>query len=295
MKRLKSIYVSLLTVGALSFTSCNVNDVPKFSDSDAFVAFTNPTMSVGENKGTLDIPVLLSSLSGISTTVDFEIIAEGATAAVEGTHYTLANASRTLSFTKEAPTQVITLNIIDNETFNGDVKLSIVLKNPADVNLGSSKTCNVTIEDDEHPLLFILGSFTATGKSYYNGDSEWQLTIEKDVEDLSKVWIGNLVPGTGGTSLKVYGTVNAEKTEIHIPVKQDIAKSSSYPHILLEGFYGEEGDENIPTGGYITGIIAEDGTITIQDWFGSLVYTDDAATDIAGFYNLIVSGAVWKK
>lgn len=292
MKRLKSIYVSLLTVGTLFFTSCNVNDVPKFSDSDAFVAFTNATMSVGENKETLAIPVLLSSLSGISTTVDFEITTEGTTA-VEGTHYTLANASHTLTFTKEAPTQVITLNIIDNATFNGDVKLNIVLKNPADVNLGSSKTCSVTIEDDEHPLLFILGSFTGTGESNFGGALEWNLVIEKDAEDLSKVWITNLVPN--GTSLKVYGTVNAEKTEIHIPVGQEIAKSSSYPHILLEGFYGKDGEEDIPTGGYITGIIAENGTITIQDWFGSCVYTDDAATASAGWYEIVMSGAVWKK
>ncbi len=248
-------------------------------------------MSVGENKGSLEIPILLTSLSGISTTVDFEITAEGTNAAVEGTHYTIANTSHTLSFTKDAPTQFITLNIIDNETFNGDVKLSIALKNPADVNLGSSKTCNVTIEDDEHPLLFILGSLTGTGESIWNGELEWQLTIEKDAEDLSKVWIGNLVPGA--SNQKVYGTVNAEKTEIHIPVGQEIAKVSSYPHVLLDGFYGEEGEEDIPTGGYITGIIAEDGTITIQDWFGSHIYTDEAATN--SWYEIMMSGSVWKK
>lgn len=290
MKKVKSIY-GLFAATALMLASCSINDAPTFDDSEAFVAFTNSTMSVGEEKGSLEIPVLLTSISGISETVEFEITANEAAPAVEGTHYTVE--SNTLTFTKEAPTQYIKLNIIDNDTFNGDVKLSITLKSPAKVNLGTSKTCDVTIEDDEHPLLFILGILQAKGNSFFNGDTEWTVKIEKDAEDLSKVWISNFVPG--GSSLAIYGVVNAEKTEIRIPVGQEIAKSSSYPHILLEGFRGDEGDEDIPTGENIIGTISADGVITIQDWFGSHVYSDDAATVSAGWFNIMTNNAVFKK
>ena len=47
MKRIKSIY-GLLAAGALLFASCNINEEPTFDDKDAFVAFTNATMSIGE-------------------------------------------------------------------------------------------------------------------------------------------------------------------------------------------------------------------------------------------------------
>ncbi len=290
MKKVKSIY-GLFAATALMLASCSLNEAPTFDDSEAFVAFTNTTMSVGEADGTLEIPVLLTSISGISETVEFEITANEASPAVEGTHYTLENS--TLTFTKEAPTQYIKLNIIDNATFNGDVKLSITLKKPSKVNLGTSKSCSVTIEDDEHPLLFILGTLQAKGNSYFNGDTEWTVTIEKDADDLSKVWIGNLVPD--GSNLKVYGVVNADKTEIRIPVGQEIVSTGSYPHVLLEGFRGEDGDEDIPTGENILGTISPEGVITIQDWFGSHVYTDDAATASAGWFNIMTNNVVFKK
>lgn len=291
MKKIKSIY-GLLAAGILLFASCDINEEPTFNDKDAFVAFTNSTMSIAENKGTLEIPVLLTSLSGITTTVDFEIVAGNNTTAVEGTHYTVTNSSHTLSFTKEEPIQYIKLSIIDNDGYGGDQKIEFALKDPNGVSLGASKGCVVTIEDDEHPLSFILGSFSCVGESNFGGGLDWTLTIEKDADDIYKVWIGNLVPG--GSSVKVYGTVNEEKTELRIPVGQEIAKSASYPQIILEGFYGPDGDEDIPTGKYITGDIASDGTITIQDLFGSHVYSDEAGTS-AGWYEIVLANSVWKK
>ena len=237
---------------------------------------------------------MLTSLSGISGSVDFVIETDSVKGAVEGVNYKLGNESKTLTFTKDAPSQSIIIEPIDNDTFTGDVKFTIKLTNAQGATLGASKTCVVTIEDDEHPLSFILGTMTAVGPSYFNGEEEWTVVFGKDDTDLNKVWITNLVKGGSSASSPVYGVVNEERTEIHIPVGQEIAVSSSYPHILLEGFYGAEGEEDIPTGGYITGLIDENGTITIQDWFGSHVYSDDAGTS-AGWYNIFQAGVVLKK
>jgi len=268
--------------------------MPVFDDKDAFVAFRSSTMSIGEDKGEIDIPVLLTSLSGLGTTVNFEFVTDGATA-VEGTNFTVLNSTRTLTFTKDSATQYIRLGLLDNTTFNGDVKIQIKLSSPVGVNLGDSKATALTITDNEHPLLFILGTLTATGNSYFNGAEEWTVTIAKDDKDLTKVWISNFVNGGSSAASPIYGVVNAEKTEIKIPVAQIIAVSSSYPKILLEGFYGPDGAVDIPTGGFITGVIAADGTITIQDEFGSHVYSDDAASVSAGWYNIYKSGVKMKK
>jgi len=293
MKILK--YILVLTIGAFLFTACDdLNKAPIFDDADAFVAFRSSTVSIGEEQGTIDIPVLLTSLSGIGTTVNFEFVTDGATA-IEGKNYQVLNTEKKLTFTKDAPTQYIKLKLLDNATFNGDVSVTIKLSSPVGVNLGASKTCVLTITDDEHPLLFILGDLTAKGTSYFNGAEEWKITISKDVSDLTKVWITNFVNGGSSPATPIYGVVNAEKTEIKIPVSQIVATSSSYPKIILEGFYGPDGAEDIPTGGFITGKIATDGTITIQDEFGSHVYKDDAASVSAGWYNIYKAGVTMKK
>lgn len=291
---MKIFKIALGMAAGLLLASCNINELPEYDDSNAFVAFTSSSVNVGEEEGSKQVEVLLTSIGGIETTVNFEVAPAETAGAVEGKHYTIEG-SKSLTFKKDAPTQKITLNIIDNDTFDGDVKFTIKLLDPEGVQLGASKTCSVTIEDDEHPLLFILGTLSAKGPSYFNGDTEWEVRIAKDDSDLSKVWIYGLVPGGSSSSSPVYGIVNDEKTEIRIPVGQEVAVSSSYPHILLNGYYGEEGDEKIPTGGYITGEIAEDGTITIKDWFGSQVFSDDAASNSLGWYNMMQAGVTLKK
>ena len=282
---MKIFKLALGMAAGLLLASCNINELPEYDDSNAFVAFTSSAVNVGEEEGSKQVEVLLTSIGGIETTVNFEVAPAETAGAVEGKHYTIEG-GKSLTFKKDAPTQKITLNIIDNDTFDGDVKFTIKLLDPEGVQLGASKTCSVTIEDDEHPLLFILGTLSAKGVSDFNGDTEWEVRIAKDDSDLSKVWIYNLVPGGSSSKSPVYGIVNDEKTEIRIPVGQEVAVSSSYPHILLNGYYGDT-EEKIPTGGYITGEIAEDGTISIKDYFGSQVFSDDAASNSLGWYNLM--------
>ena len=290
MKIFKLTY-GLIAAAGLMLASCVKNELPSFSDGDAFVAIQTSTASVAENAGkAIEIPVLLTSLSGISGSVDFVIEADSVHGAVEGVNYKLGNASKTLTFTKDAPSQSIIIEPIDNNTFGGDVKFTITLTNAQGATLGASKTCVVTISDDEHPLAFILGTFSCKGESGFGGDLDWELTIEKDANDLSKVWIDNMVPG--GSSLKVYGTVNDEKTEIHIPAGQDIQTTSSYD-CKLRAFYGYNGEEEITTG-YITGTIAADGTITILDDFGSYAYNKGTTTG-AGWYEYVLGNSVWTK
>ena len=290
---MKIFKLALGMAAGLLLASCNINELPEYDDSNAFVAFTSSSLNVGEEEGSKQVEVLLTSISGIETTVNFEVAPAETAGAVEGKHYTIEG-SKSLTFKKDAPTQKITLNIIDNDTFDGDVKFTIKLLDPEGVQLGASKTCSVTIEDDEHPLLFILGTLSAKGVSDFYGDTEWEVRIAKDDSDLSKVWIYGLVPQGSSSSSPVYGIVNDEKTEIRIPVGQEVAVSSSYPHILLNGFYGET-EEKIPTGGYITGEIAEDGTISIKDYFGSQVFSDDAASNSLGWYNLMDPVVTLKK
>lgn len=293
MKILNKITFGLVALATMAFSSCS-NDLPEFNDADAFVALRATTASFVENGEGTDIDVLLTSLNGLEGSVDFEIVPDEAAPATEGVDFTIENPSKTLTFTKDAPTQSIKIKAIDNDVYTGDKRFTINLVNAKGVNLGANKSITITVEDDEHPLAFMLGTYAAKGSSLFNGDIEWTVKIAKDDTDAAKVWISNMVPG--GSNTPIYGTVNDAKDEIRIPVKQDIVITASYPHVWFEAFYGVDGDEDVED--FVVGHISTnaDGkaVISFPDyWFGSHVYTDDAATSSAGWYEIIQARAVF--
>jgi hypothetical protein len=275
----------------MTFASCS-NDYPTFDDADAFVAMTNSSAYVAETGDSLVVPVMLTSLSGIEKTVAFTLTPDSTAGAVEGTHYTLVNESKSLTFTKDQPTQYIKFKIKDNDVFGGDVKFTISLVQPQGVNLGANKTCTVTIEDDEHPLAFILGEFTAKGTSYFDGEIEWTARIEKDASNLNMVWITGLVDGT---TTAIYGTVNEDKTEVTIPMEQQVHPHSTYD-ILLEA-YGWDGSArtSLEDGAPLVGKIEADGTISFPDyWFGGYAFYKSDGSG-AGWWDLLQNDVVLKK
>lgn len=224
MKKFNFIYGALVA-GAMLFASCNPNDYPKFDDADAFVAFTKTSLSVNEFGESIEVPILLSSLAGLEGTATVEV--DSASTAVEGVHYTFAS-EKTVTFTGEAPTQNIKLNIIDNDVFGGDVKIVLNIVSVEGANMGKTNSCTVTIVDDEHPLKPILGAYSAyayTGRGEYTYD----VTLEADESDISVVWICDLEPYFAANGIiaakgmNIFkGIVNDDMTEIRVPAKQKL-------------------------------------------------------------------------
>ena len=171
MKILNKITFGLVALATMAFSSCS-NDLPEFNDADAFVALRATTASFVENGEGTEIEVLLTSLNGLEGSVDFEIVPDSVTPANEGEDFTIENASKTLTFTKDAPTQSIKIKPIDNDVYTGDKRFTINLVNAKGVNLGANKSITVTVEDDEHPLAFMLGTYAAKGKGNWDGDIE---------------------------------------------------------------------------------------------------------------------------
>lgn len=298
MKIFKNTTIVLAALAAVALASCN-NDQPEFNDKDAFVSFTDTKASIDENKATLEIPVQLSSLKGKEGSVDFEITADKTAPAVEGTNYTVANATRTLTFTKESNVQNIKLNIVDLAgTFTGDLRLNIKLKNAQGVNLGAESSFDVTIVDLDHPLAFMLGTFRASGESNFNGATTWNVEIKKDDSDVNKVWIYNILPAGTSDKYPVYGTVNEDKTELRIPVGQNTKKTSSQ-YGWLYAFGGIEGGSltdqvtdymSCP----ITTDAAGNAIISIPYIFGAYATSDAAGNDGLGWFEIMLNAKLHK-
>ena len=286
MKKIKFIY-GLMAAMVLSLASCDVNDYPEFNDADAFLAFTNGAVTVGEESGSAEIAVQLASLTGLSASVDVEVVPdEEGKDAVEGVDFNIEN--KTLSFAGlEGSTQKIKVKIIDNDVFTGNKSFTLRLKEGGSVKLGASKTCRVTIKDNEHPLLFIIGDYTTSVASVFSDRGPWNnhtISINIDDEDVNKVWISNIDPYFAQYGYVApdenlfYGIVNADKTEIQIPVGQEIG----YEDVCFYGYTTPNPDD---------GDVIETGNIvlSIEDDGQKLVFKNAIGVrrSTGGWFNLM--------
>ena len=232
-------YILILATLALAAVSCDKNESPVFDDADAFVAFDKGAVSVSEIAGTVQIPVTLVSLAGLETTISYEAVDGTAKA---GVNFNLAAGAATLTFTKDAPTQIITVNILDPEVvydtdgttrlggkYTGDLKFTLKFKSTGDVNAGRESSCTVTIQDIDHPLSNILGSWTFNALNSSFAATSWANELAKDETDDHKVWFFNLVglnSGWAGWDISYYGNVSDDLKTITIPLGQE----SEYKH-----------------------------------------------------------------
>ena len=246
MKISKFIYAAV--VGGV-LASCQSVDTPMFSDKDAFVAFDSKSTSIAENAAReVKIPISLVASKGLDVSVGFEIDTTayaGKNAAKEGVNYRLKNTSNTLSFT-DGGEMVAYLSIepIDNGTYDGDVCFDIKLSAPEGCNLGANYTTTVTISDDDHPLAAagILGTYTASGVSPFEDDNgatfTWTCEVVKDADYIDRVWFTQIVPTESGAVYKsVMGTVSADFKSITINAGQDLGTYGS-TYTLSRDFNG---------------------------------------------------------
>ncbi len=276
-KNMKKLYsVIALAAGLVMLASCDLNKEPVFNDSDAFVAFDNAALSFSETDGEVSIPVTLASLNGKSTTVSYEA-ANGT--AKSGVNFELVDGAGTLSFTPDARTQYIKVRILDPEVeyedgervgglYTGDLKFTISFKSTGDVAASRQNACTVTIKDVDHPMSALLGDYSMTAESYFNGPVDWTMSILKDEKDDHMVWFFNIfaVDGWADTDTMYYGNVDADMTTITIPLGQEsvYTRPTGY-HLTL---YGIDADLNDYQTGNLTVTIEKDanGKVTGLDF-----------------------------
>ncbi len=226
--------ILLLNVFALCLlASCNPNKIAEFDDKDAFVAFGGANYAISEDGASIKVPVTLASVKGLETTVTVEGVDGTAKAGVD---YNLATSS--LQFNSTTRTAYVEVNIINRPgEYTGDLNFTLKFSNLGGVNAGFQSTTTVTINDLDHPLSFILGEYTASGVSYWDGPITWTMTLKKDPTDDSKVWFDNIFGNASwaGDDTMFYGVVSPDKTTITIPLGQtsEYTYSNGKPLILL--------------------------------------------------------------
>lgn len=258
-------YIGAVLAAASILASCDKNEPSKFNDKDAFVAFDKTSLTLSEgSEDVLKIPVTLASVAGLEETIKFEVKEPEKKAAKQGVNFELLTKSGTLSFNAENRTRYIEVKAIPDGEYTGDLQFSVVIYGTETIKLGSENTCTVTLNDVDHPLGFMLGAYTATGVSYYNGPSTWTMTFFKDADDDHKVWIDNLFQNDSfaGADTRYYGIVNEDLTSLNIPFGQESEyKYSNGNPITLLGFDGEYGHD---TGSVDVAIVQDGDKVTLD-------------------------------
>lgn len=258
-------YIGAVLAAASILASCDKNEPSKFNDKDAFVAFDKTSLTLSEgSEDVLKIPVTLASVAGLEETIKFEIKEPEKKAAKQGVNYEVLTKTGTLSFNAENRTRYIEVKAIPDGEYTGDLQFSVVIYGTETIKLGSENTCTVTLNDVDHPLGFMLGAYTATGVSYFNGPSTWTMTFFKDADDDHKVWIDNLFQNDSfaGADTRYYGIVNEDLTSLNIPFGQESEyKYSNGNPITLLGFDGDYGHD---TGSVDVAIVQDGDKVTLD-------------------------------
>lgn len=165
--------------------------------TEAYATFTSTSFTVNENVGTVDVPVTLHNSKGGDVSLAVAIV-DGT--AVAGTNCEIVSpASGVLTFAEGETEKNVTVSIKDQSgVYTGKLTFRLSLTSVTDgVSAGAFDVASFTINDLDHPLADILGSYTASGYKYYQGVvafNPYTLTLSADDDDVNVVWVDFIVP-----------------------------------------------------------------------------------------------------
>lgn len=273
MKRINTIFA--LAAGIAMFASCDINKTPVWSDDNAFAAFDKTAVSVKEDVGSVKIPVTIASIDPVEVAVTYAAV--DTLGAASGVNFKLTNESGVLAFDGEQRTAYIEIEIIDQPgVYTGDIKFAIDLTGAGDLNLGSNKTCVVTITDNDHPLASILGTYTGVDETR---GTTWELEVRKDPNDTKTVWFYNICcfgSDWAGDDIMYYGTVDIEAGTITIPLGQDSEYVYSNGNAVTLCNLDINQEYINDTGSYVITIKEDGQRLEFQKDYGLCAYIFDA-------------------
>ncbi|MFC1619120.1 Calx-beta domain-containing protein [Candidatus Neomarinimicrobiota bacterium] len=133
------------------------------NDPPPSVQFATAFSSAGEAIGSIEIPVELSTPSGLEVSIDYTVTA--GTAESSGIDYALLG-SGTLIFPAATDNQSIALQIIDDTVYEGDETIELTLSAPANADLGGIQAHLFKILENDPPPTIQFVAAELNGSEY---------------------------------------------------------------------------------------------------------------------------------
>jgi len=138
------------TLGANTTHTYTITD----NDDPPTVQFSSTTSNGSEGTTPANLAVSLSAASGLNVTVEFTV--SGGSATGDGTDYTLA--SGTLTISAGSTSSNISATIVDDGLDENDETIMVTISNPSNASLGTNTTHTYTIIDNDDPPTVTVSS-----------------------------------------------------------------------------------------------------------------------------------------
>lgn len=189
---MRTLYrLSALAALAAALLSCDRRET---FITGKYVSLESSSISISESVGTFEIPVRVYANDGR----DFAVLVRSSDGtATYGEDYELVGMeSGRIVFGGTDETRSITVRILPHlSVFTDDLDFTVELVSVTDGTLGMNRTIRVIINDDDHPLKDVIGTYTASGVGYFTGEAEtWTLSLESVKGDLTSVYVNGITP-----------------------------------------------------------------------------------------------------
>lgn len=278
MKLNKLTYVlSLaLAVGAASCSNDNEWDEVANSSAATQVGFDVASVSVKENKGVVQIPIVCTGEQNGRVSIEVKVeaadLVEDSEAAVEGTHFIVT--SKSINIGSETQQSFVEIKTIDNNEINLPRMFNLTITEAKGAAI-ATKTCVVTLKDND--ALF-----------YDKLQGEWKMTVYDYYDEEDVEWNVNIVGYDEGEEgyekvLYIIGINGVNYAEAQLNYYYDMTTKTGYVEIPFGSFCAE----NLNFGGtygvcsiYIYGVsggyIVQDGGL-VGNWsddFNAITFPD---------------------
>lgn len=280
-------YSFIVLIGTLLFMSCEKNEEPYLNIKDSSAYFDDDANRfmpvVSEGNQTLKIPVILAGVPGtypITLTIAADTTA-GANPAIEGVDFIIKK--KEITFEEGYGTKYVEIKTIDNDEKNPAKYFDLVIASASrPLKSNPAERITVTIQDDEHPLRQLLGTYKASALDLFSGAlEEFNMVMSANPDDDNMVILRGFPVAP---NLEVNFRIDLKNNTCWFPAGQTMKIDDTRGTTMLckchkkeDGYLGWDFD-NIP------GIIENNATkFIITEWMGA-VLLDESDAEYGGAF-----------
>ncbi len=173
---MKYFKLFLLVAAVAFFGSCSDDDNKWNTNAGVTVEMQDPTYSVKENAGTVQVPIKVTGKTNGKVLVTLAVKETGANPAKEDINYYVT--SKTVIVADTAG--YVEFEPVDDKEINDDRTFEFDIVDVKGATVGANSSCIVTILDnDKEPYDRVQGTWIMTGESQFQGGGteKWTVTI----------------------------------------------------------------------------------------------------------------------
>ena len=277
--KLKNIFISLLA--AMTMVACSDDDA-SWNSGAATVEMGQSEISVRENSGIFNVPIVVSGEQNDYIRVTVEVAETGEHPAMEDVHYYVT--SKSIVIPADATSGTIEISAVDDNDINDARTFTVTIVSAEGAEVGSQAVTTVELRDEDSDFYEKLkGKWNLNGISAQNGEAvAWSATITSVAEGEAGY----------GEELILMGWNGQSALTLNLLYHYDVASQTGSVEILYGTTMGQLNFTGLGVCDVVADSVNEAGSIYVPD-SGSIPGTWNAdMTEVTFDPNAALIGAV---